>query len=75
MSGLEIAAYIGLYALIVLVGFAAINAKMAKNADAKQESYIAFANENMERPRLGTGLGQSRPQSTYVKLSSQRKAG
>ncbi len=74
MSGLEIAAYIGLYALIVLVGFAAINAKMAKSAERKTDSSILFANENLERPRLGSGLGQSRPQSTYVKLSSQRKA-
>ncbi len=73
MSGIEIAIYAGVYLAVMAIGFSVINSKSKRREQANLD--VNFANENFERPAIGTGLGQSRPQSTYVKLSSQRRAG
>jgi len=72
MSGFEIAAYLGIYALVVAVGL--LLAKNSVKTDKATDIEMPYANENYEQPRLGTGIGAVRPNATYVKLSNQRRA-
>ena len=72
MSGFEIAAYLGIYALVVAVGLAL--SKKSVKTDHGTDIEMPYANQNYEQPRLGTGIGAVRPNATYVKLSGQRRA-
>ena len=72
MSGFEIAAYLAVYALVVSIGLLLV--KQSAKTDKAAEIEMPYANENYEQPRLGTGIGAVRPNATYVKLSSQRRA-
>lgn len=74
MSSMEILAYIGIYAIIMMIGLSYFN-KRIQDKPAQGESLLyPFANENREQPQLGTGLGRSNlPSNGFAQPSSHRK--
>jgi hypothetical protein len=74
MAMAEIILYLAIYLGVMAVGLAFV-AKRQKNAAMNDEFSTWPANENLEKPGLGTGLGPVLPANTYVKNTTSRRAG
>ncbi len=66
----EILFYTAVYGLVVIIG--GLAAKRASSNKTPLPSLPA-ANQNYERPQIGSGLGAQTPSGSYVSLSSSRR--
>ncbi len=66
----EILFYTAVYGLVIVAGGLA-----AKRVNSKKVPLPALpaANQNYERPQIGSGVGAQIPSSRYVSLSSNRR--
>jgi hypothetical protein len=64
MSFAELLIYAGLYAVLMGLGFTLVRRK--QNRDQIEDINMWPANENLEMPKLGSGLGPNRPVLNYT---------